>query len=318
MKFKTFNFWKYIGSLPIVKTLINWAKKTSFPGFEKIPIYDIIRFILKEAQTDDISTRANSMAFSFFLALFPASIFLFTLLPLFRFTEDYVQAFRLSISGVLPRNAEDYIFGIIYDVTSKPNGGLFTLGFVLALFFASQGISSMMKGFSKSYESTFKEVNYFQRQWTAIKITVLTSILLTISIITIVLGQLLLNYIFEKLNISFSTQILIQIGRWIFLIILFHAVISSIYRYGAPTIEKFKYFSPGATAAALFMIILSLGFSYFVNNFGTYNKIYGSIGALIVVLIWIQFNCTILLIGYEINASIAVNKNLLKKEKLNE
>jgi membrane protein len=301
-------------SLPLIKNILEWSKKTTIPGFAGVPIYYIINFIIEEIQKDAISTRANSMAFSFFLALFPAIIFLFTLLPLFPITGDYVSTLRESISGVLPINAEEYIFGIINDVVSIPRGGLFTVGFILALFFSSSGIASMMRGFEKSYEDTFKERNYFQRQWTAIKLTFLISILLFVSLVAIVLGKVILAYIFNILGLGASSRILINFARWILVILLFHAVVSSIYRYGAPTIERFHYFSPGATVATFFMIIVSLAFASYVNNFGTYNKLYGSIGALIVLLIWIQFNCTLLLIGYEINASVAVNKNLMKND----
>ena len=298
--------------------LVNWAKTSSFPGFDGVPVYNMLRFMLHEARTDDINTRANSMAFSFFLALFPAIIFLFTLLPYFEFADNYVELLRASITGVLPTDAEDYIFGIITDVTSIPRGGLFTLGFILALFFSSNGIASMMKGFEKSYHDTFKQRNYFQRQWTAVKLTVLVGILLVIAVGTIVLGKILLDYIIEILSIGSSSRYLLNLIRWILVIFMFHAVVSSIYRYAAPTIKRFSYFSPGATVASITMIALSIGFAYFVNNFGSYNEIYGSIGALIVILVWVQINCTILLIGYEINASIAVNKMLLKKEKILE
>ncbi len=313
MKLKKFDFKTYVRGLPVINRLLIWAKKTSFPGFQGVPIYNMLRFLIKEAQTDDISTRANSIAFSFFLALFPSIIFVFTLLPLFNFTGNYVEALRQSISGVLPLNAEEYIFNIITDVTSIPRGGLFTLGFALALFFTSNGIASMMKGFEKSYEDIFKRRNYFQRQWTALKLTFLIGFLLVLSVGTVVLGKLLLTYLFEWLDIGATSRILLSIARWLIVIVMFHAIVSLIYRYGAPMIKRFHYFSPGATVATIFMILLSLAFAYFVNNFGSYNKIYGSIGALIVVLVWIQFNCTILLIGYEINASIAVNRNLLKE-----
>lgn len=318
MNLKNFDFWKYLRSLSWINRLLVWGKKTSFPGFQGVPIYNMLKFLIKEAQKDDISTRANSMAFSFFLALFPSIIFLFTLLPLFPITDDYVAILRDSIAGVLPTTANEYIFEIIEGVTSIPRGGLFTLGFALALFFASNGIASMMKGFEKSYHDTFLKRNYFQRQWTALKLTILLGILLIFSLGSVVLGKVILSYIVDYFNIDGSLRIFLSIARWIIVVIMFHAVVSLIYRYGAPMIKRFHYFSPGATVASIFMILVSLAFAYFVNNFGSYNKVYGSIGALIVILVWIQINCTVLLIGYEINASIAVNKFLLQKPKLAE
>ncbi|GLR19401.1 YihY/virulence factor BrkB family protein [Portibacter lacus] len=313
MKFKDFDLRKYLTKLPIINRILNWAKNTSFYGFEGIPVYDITRFVLKEAQTDDITTRANSMAFSFFLALFPSIIFFFTLLPLFPITADYMATIQNSISGVLPTEAATYINHIITDVVSIPRGGLFTLGFILALFFTSNGVAAMMKGFEKSYHETFIKRSYFKRQWTAIKLTILLGFFLMISLTTVVLGKVILSYVFDLLHIGGASRIFLNIGRWVLVLVAFHASVSSVYRYGAPTIKRFKYFSPGATAATILAIILSLAFAGFVNNFGAYNKIYGTIGGLIIILVWIQFNCTILLIGYEINASIAINKTLIKK-----
>jgi membrane protein len=312
LKLKDFDIRKFLKSLPLISKILNWAKKTSFYGFEGIPIYNITRFVIKEAQKDDITTRANSMAFSFFLALFPAIIFFFTLLPLFPITADYMSTIQKSIESFLPHEASTYINQIIIDVVSIPRGGLFTLGFVLAMFFTSNGVAAMMKGFEKSYHDTFVQRTYFQRQWTALKLTVIIGFFLFISLTTVVLGKVILAYLFEFLNIDAASRILLNIARWIIVVFLFHALVSSVFRYGAPTIERFKYFSPGATVATIFTILLSLAFAAFINNFGAYNKIYGTIGGLIIVLVWIQFNCTILLIGYEINASIAINKNLLK------
>ena len=314
MKQKEFNFWKWFASKPPIAKLLKWAKVRSFPGFGGIPAYDIFRFVIRESIKDNISTRANSMAFSFFIALFPAVIFVFTLLPLFPITLDYVEAMRESLTGVLPESAEEYIFGIVENLVSIPRGGLFTLGFALALIFSSNGIASMMKGFEKSYEGAFKPRGYFQRFWTAIKLTILLTFLLVMSTTLIVLGKVVINYLFTVLSIEGASRVFFNTLRWIFVVALYHAVISSIYRFGAPTIKKFHFYSPGATVATIFMVIVSLAFAYFVNNFGTYNEIYGSIGALIVILVWIQFNCTILLIGYEINASIAVNKALISED----
>lgn len=312
MNLKDFDLKKYLARLPIIGRLLEWAKKTSFYGFEGIPLYDITRFVIKEAQTDDISTRANSMAFSFFLALFPSIIFFFTLLPLFPITANYMETIQNSISSFLPTEASIYINQIISDVVSIPRGGLFTLGFVLAMFFTSNGVAAMMKGFEKSYQDTFIKRTYFRRQWIALKLTLLLGFFLIISLTLVVLGKVFLTYLFDLLSVGIASRYLLNIARWILVLVTFHALVSSVYRFGAPTIEKFRYFSPGATVATAFTIILSLAFASFVNNFGAYNEIYGTIGGLIIMLIWIQFNCTILLIGYEINASIAVNKNILK------
>lgn len=314
MSLKEFDFWKFVRSRKSIDRLLDWAKKRSLPGFKGIPIYNIFKFVIIEATTDDISTRANSMAFSFFLALFPAIIFLFTLLPLLPFTDNYVELLRSYTEGVVPDYVETYIFDIIEGVTSIPRGGLFTLGFALSLFFSSNGIAAMLKGFEKNHQNVFIRRNYFQRQWRALKITLLLGVLFAVTVGLIVLGRIILQNLFSLGELGASSQFLLSAVRWILVIALIHAVVTLIYRYGAPIVKKFHYFSVGATVASFFIILVSLGFAYFVNNFASYNKIYGSIGALIVILVWIQISCTILLIGYEINASIFVNRSLFNKD----
>lgn len=300
--------------LPIVNKIIEWTKRSSLPGFDGVPIYDVVIFLFQETKKDDIITRANSMAFSFFLALFPTLIFLFTCLPLMPFSANYLAIFEESITGVLPINAENYLLNMMRDIMSIQRGGLLSIGFVLAMIFASNGMNALLRGFNKSYEISYFSRNFYKNRLVALKLTFILIILFISSIILIVGSKQLFNYLFEFINAGNYGKLGLKLLRWMIVLFLFYASISVIYRYGPALKRKFKFITPGATMATLFSIMSSLGFAAFVNNFGTYNKIYGSIGALIVIMLWLQINCFILLAGYELNASIAVNRDL----KLNE
>lgn len=199
---------------------------------------------------------------------------------------------------------------MIGGIQQEGNFGLLSIGFFLALYFSSNGMSKLMEGFDKSYNSTFKSRSFFKHRLIALGLTLLLFGLLTMSIGLIVLGRQLLQFIVDTFSLSAASEYTFLTLRWIVVIVLFYSVITSIYRYGPSMVKKIRLLSPGATLATFLSIFSSVLFSYFVNNFARYNEIYGSIGALIVVLIWLQINAFILLLGFELNASIAVNSDL--------
>lgn len=300
----------YLKRIPFVKNIINWSQKTAIPGFDNVPVYNVIAFVIKEAKRDSIVTRSESIAFSFFLSLFPFLIFLLPILSRTPVIENYLEVGRNSIQGVLPSSAEEYIFGIVNSIQLEGQTGWLTLGFFLAIFFSSSGMSTLMTGFDKSYNTVFKSRGYFKQRFIAILLTLLLSTLLVLSIALIVLGQQFLGFLVSNLGLDTSMKSLFGILRWLIMIILYYSIITSIYRFGPSMYKKIKFLSPGATLATLLSILSSVAFSYFVNTFDRYNQVYGSVGALIVILLWLEINAFILLVGFELNASIAVHKGL--------
>jgi len=327
------NLKEKITTHPLIRILLIWSKRNSFPGFFGVPIYDVINFISHEIKQQALITRANSMAFSFFLSLFPFILALLTLLP---YLQEYLLQYLVvqdhevlhmestnSMVGQLKEQFKEFIpagvFNTIADVATTPRPGLLSVGFIFATFFASNGMMSMMRGFEKSYKSTFRKRSGWRKRILAIWLTALIALLVMISVVLVVLGQLLMNWLLNYLSIDTMGSFLLQGLRWIVVIALFYFGIAIIYRYGCSTIRRFSLFSPGATLATLLSILSSLVFSFYVKEFDTYNKLYGYIGTIIVVMIWIQLNAFILLVGFELNASIAVNRDLKilgKKNKI--
>ena len=292
------------------RAMYKWARSSTLPGFDGVSIYDALYFVYLETQKDDISVRAKAMAQSFFLALFPAIIFLLTLLPYMPFTGDYVEIWKSSIQGLLPQEAEGYLFGIMDSLGKKIRVGSQFVSLILMLYFTSNGISTMLSGFAKSYEETFNRRNFFQHKLVALEMTTLLFILLLLSTALVVLGNLLLHAFFEQLHISDTLRIGIDALRWIAVVVLIYTTISILFRYGPAMKKRIRFLSPGAGIATLLSLLSSLGFSYFVNTFGRYNEIYGSLGAIIILMIWMEFNSLAILAGYELNAAIAVNRDM--------
>ena len=301
---------KYLWPTAWLNIILDWSRSYALPGFSDVPIYNIVAFIIKELKADDITTRANSVAFNFFISLFPFIIFILPLVAQIPFVDSFWDDLQNSMDGVIPDNARTFIIDMITGIRQDGQYGIQSLGFLLAVFFSSTGMLHLMYGFDKSYALSFKDRNYFYKRVIALNLTVLVAILFILSVGFIILGGQILGAIFGN---NALTSIGFNVLRWIILLISFYSVITLIYRYGPSLLKPLKLINPGAILATSLSILSSVLFSYFINNFGRYNEIYGGIGALIVIMLWLQINAFVLLAGFELNASIAVNRDLLAR-----
>jgi membrane protein len=250
------------------------------------------------------------------MSIFPSIIVLFTMLPytpIYRMEVDYngekqdfEQVLQQTITEAMPGEAGEMLVGSINDIMKIERGGLLSLGFILAIWFASNGMISMMRGFEKKHRLTFHKRTGWQKRIVALKLTFLLGFVLISSVLFIILGNTLLRLLFNYIDAGWLTRLVLFSFKWVVALTLFYTTFSTIYRYGVSTRKAIPFFNPGAMLATLLSVATSWGFSYYVDNFNSYNKVYGSIGTLIVLMIWIQLNCMILLIGFELNAGIAV------------
>lgn len=301
-------------SLPVT-FLIGISKKIILPGFDGLPLYDVATFFLQGIQKGLITTRAASLAFRFFLALFPFILFLFTLIPYLPI-ENFHEQLLMQLQSILPKEAFNLVRETIDDLVSRPREGLLSVGFILALYFSTNGISAMITAFNQSY-FTIEKRNFIKQRLVAIMlIMILTSLLFT-AVALIIFGKMLLAYLVSyDVITNTATLYIFQISKWLIIILMFYFSISFLYFMGPSRKTKWRFRSAGSTLATVLTIVVSLGFAYFVNHFGQYNKLYGSIGSLIVIMLWIYFNSIIILIGFELNASIhnARQEKLLGEE----
>lgn len=304
------------------KSLKPWAKTVSFPGFFKVPLWDVMSFSLKEFQRFDLMIRANAVSFSFFLALFPSLISLFTLTP---FLKNFLLGFlpadysfdvylQLEIQKIMPGIAGDRLFAFIEDITTQPRIGLFSFGFLSAIFFASNGILALIRGFEKDEMPSFLQWNMLKKRIVAMLLTFLIGGLVIISVVLVIMGSWLTDLWVTYTGSNKSLAFVLNISRWLVIIGLFYTCISLIYRFGAATRKRFRFFTPGSALATILCLGSSLVFSYYVNQFNTYNELYGSIGTIIVLMLWIQLNTLSILIGFELNASILIHSTFTNKD----
>jgi membrane protein len=294
-----------------VKGTLDWSKTRVLPGTGGVTFFEIGKFIWEESKKEGLTTRANSIAFSLFLGIFPFIIFLFTLLPYLPITEDYTLALSNSTKNVLPKNAHAYLMEIIHDITMIKRGGLLSIGFLFALYFASNGVLSLMKGFDKSYKEHFAQRSIWFKRLIALLIVIVLGAIAAGSISFFVFSRYVFALLDGAVNTTRDDKIFYFIYDFLKVISVIGLVIiavNSIYYFGPSFRKKLPFFNIGSLVASSLILISSLVFAFFINNFGKFNEVYGSIGALIVILLWIKINSFILLVGFELNAAIAVNR----------
>ncbi|MEJ5961600.1 YihY/virulence factor BrkB family protein [Pedobacter immunditicola] len=306
---------KQLLKVRIYSLFIDWTKVYILPGFSPLPLYTVAAFFLKEIQKEELINKASSLAYNFMLAIFPAIIFLFALIPFL--PNGFQDQLMDIIALILPHNAFEAFESTITEIVKIQNGKLLSFGILLALIFATNGVDSLMMAFNKS--SLIMETrSWFERRLIALVLTLVIFLSIIICIGAMIVGEVALKYINTGLGIHGSfAYYLIQISRWALLGVLYFFTISVLYRYGPSHAKKWKLFSAGSWLATLLAFLSIWGFSFYINNFGSYNKLYGSIGTLIVIMIWLYLNSLILLIGFELNASVDLTKRSVKIIKPN-
>jgi len=286
-------------ALQVVRKTIRISKILILPGFDKLPIYFVTKFFIKGIRQGLLDTKASSMAFRFFMALFPTLIFLLTLLPYIPIPDFKMELLKL-LEDLLPESGYLFVEETVVDLVTDTDGGLLSFGFIFAIFLATNGIDSMLLAFEDSINVSHNR-NFFHKKLLSIQLLFILTFLIIIAIGAILFSVYLVNFVLEKSSIA---SILLLTGKWIIMAAICFFAISFIYYIGGNRKLKWRFFSAGSTLATLMVLLVSLGFGYYVDNFANYDKIYGSIGTIIVIMLWIYFNSFVLLVGFELNASI--------------
>ncbi len=288
------------------------TKKVKPPLFKGLSLYDIVSFFIKGLYEGAITMRAGAVSFSLFMALFPGIIFIFTLIPYIPI-EGFQDKIFLSLQEILPRSAYDATKETIVDILNTKRGDLLSVTFIFALVFATNGTLALLSGFSYSYHKIdFK--SFWQQYISALWLTIVLSILVIFSLVIVSLGETFLNWLASKKYFEYNMVVYILAGRIITLITTILLAISLLYNFGSVKSGQWSFLSPGSILATLLVVVSSIAFGYYVDNFAQYNKLYGSIGTLLVIMLWIYVNAIGLIIGFELNASIAGAKSHIAKK----
>jgi len=265
----------------------------------------VIVFFLKQVRKVGLNERAASISFNFLMAIPAGTIFLCTLIPYLPISKQVTeQLLELVRDYTINQNTYKLIKEFLDDFLKTERTGLLSLGFLLVIYYSSNAMMTIMRSFDKSLVYATRR-NFLERRWTAIRLTLLILIMALLSIVLLALQGPLLNWVLHLLNIKDKTILTaILFVRWVILIALVYYSIAFIYKYAPAVHKRWRLSSPGTNLATLLVLATTFIFSFWVNHFSNYNKIYGSIGTILIIMFLIYINSLVLLVGYELNVSI--------------
>ena len=279
------------------------AQTITLPLFDGLSLYDVAIFFWKGIYEGAVTSRAASISFSFFLALFPGVIFVFTLIPFIPIDGFQHELFRL-LRDVLPPNSFDAAYSTITDILTIKRGDLLGITVAAALFFATNGTLALIGNFGQTIHRL--NVRGFWSQYlAAFWLTLALALLLIGGIAVLALGEVWIPTLIPGDNGVWITAL----ARWVVLLGLVLFAISLLFYYGPMRSAPWRFISPGALLATVLVWLTSYLFGIYVTDFSRYNQLYGSIGTLIIIQLWIYVNAIGLIIGFELNASMARAKN---------
>jgi membrane protein len=294
---------KWLRNNRIYRWLRIWGRKFTLPGFEGMPIFDVVQFFFSGIRQSSLLARANSLSFTFTLALFPMILFLFTLIPYIP-VEGLQDSILNALDNMLPEQVHGFLQNTITEIVSKQSGGWLSLGFFMAFYFSNNGVIGIMKAFNRSAHA-IETRSWWKMHLVSLGIQIVLILIILVAAGLLILTPLFLHYISENSIVTSGiTIILIQVGKWIILSLLVFLSLSVLY-YLAPAGKRvFRFISPGSTLATILALVFIALFNLYIDHFSQYNKLYGSIGTIIILMLYININAIALLIGFELNASI--------------
>ena len=296
------------------RRLIAWATRIILPGFEGFNVYQIARFFISALAKGHIVTRASAIAFKLFLAFFPAVIVLLTLIPYVPIA-DFQARLLATFQDMMPMEVFKFINSTLEDLVVKKHGTLLSVSFLVGLYLASNSVDAILAGFSGSSNITTWHSPLKQRLLSLGLLVALTALAVIAIPLLTVSGAAILWFTDLNLLPGGAVTLLLFGGKWIVTILVVIAAVSLLYNAGDPTARRFRLFTPGALLAVLLILIVSQALAYMFSHITDYNALYGSIGAILAVQFWIYFNMIAILVGYELNTSIA-RARILRRTRL--
>ena len=316
-----------LDKIPIINWLVAFLKKVKLPAFEGLSLYDLIEMYILGIVQGALSSRASSIAFSLFMALFPLLIFLVALVPIIVpyasiGNENFDAQFLLFLESFLPTATGEYFGEIYQQIKDQKNGGVLSSAFFISIFLMANGVNAIFGGFENSYHIDLTR-NFLRQYAYALMVGLILSILLIFGAAAYVYFEF---YIVEYLSewaaktrgydLTENDIVGAQIGKILFFVILSYFTTAILYYFGTAEGKQAKFFSVGALMTTILFLLTSYLFGVYVEKFARYNELYGALGGLLILMVFIWLNSNILLLGFELNASLnSLRKNINKDDK---
>lgn len=316
--------------IPVVNWLVVFFDKIRLPGFEGLSLYDLLEIYGLGIVRGTLSSRASSIAFSLFMALFPLLIFLVTLIPfLIPYievgNEDFDLQFLMFLESFLPTATGDYFGEIYQQIKDQKRGGLLSSAFLVSIFLVANGVNAIFSGFENSYHIELTR-NFFKQYAYALMVGLILSVLLVVGAIGFVYFEFyIVEYTSEYFGKTFGYEVSriddtgAIVAKVLFYVLLSYFTTAILYYFGTAEGKKAKFFSAGALMTTLLFMLTSYLFGIYVEKFARYNELYGALGGLLILMVFIWLNSNILLLGFELNATLhRLKKNIKSKKEKNE
>ncbi len=292
---------RMIGSAP-VQRMIDRSRKVFVPGFGNFSLYQVWRPFITQLKKSSLSERASAISFNVFMAIPPTLIFIFTLIPYLPISNRLIQQLFMLIRDIVPgENNNTVIINFLNDFLKQPRNDLLSFGLLLAVFFSSNAMMGILRAFDKNYIG-FRKRNGIQKRRAALKLSLSIFILILSSLLILIAQGAVLKWM--GLEIVWLRD-LIHNSRWVIVVLLVFYSVSFIYRHGPALIVKWPFFTPGSVFATSLMILATVLVTFWVNNYSNFNKVYGSISVIFILMVLIFVNALVILIGFELNVTLA-------------
>jgi membrane protein len=287
--------------IPIIRWFVRFFKKIKVPGLKGMSLYDVLEMYIIGIVQGALTSRAGGIAFSFFMALFPFALFILTLIPYVPI-DGFQEGFMQFISQALPPKTSDAVDAVLQDIANNKYGGLLSFGFVLSMFLMTNGINSLFGGFEYTYHKL--QTRSIIRQYiVSLAVSLVLALLLFLTVTVIIYFEVAIHNLTQKGYVS-DDLFWIEIGRYVIVFAMLFTTIGLFYFFGTKEGRIISFFSPGAILTTLLIVVNFKIFGIYVKKFAQYNELYGSIGTLLVLMLFIWLNSIILLLGFELNATI--------------
>ncbi|WP_374402153.1 YihY/virulence factor BrkB family protein [Flavobacterium sp.] len=290
-----------LNKIPVVKQLVSLTKAIKLKSLEGLSLYDILELYVLGIFKGAFSYRASAIAFSFFMALFPFTLFILNLIP-FIPLENFQADFLEFVEEGVPPNTYEAIEAILKDIMETSHQGLLSSGFILSILLMTNGINAILGGFEMSAHITITR-GFFRQYFISLAISLVLSMILLITVAAIVIAEVMI----QKINIRgyVADVSVIEWSRYGFILLMILITTSILYKFGAKETSSIAFISYGAVFTTILIVVSSYVFGIYVTKFAKYNELYGSIGTLLVLMFYIWINCMVLLLGFELNATIS-------------
>ncbi|WP_274475671.1 YihY/virulence factor BrkB family protein [Mangrovimonas aestuarii] len=290
-------------SIPVINLLVSFLKRIKLPGLEGLSLYDLLELYVTGIVKGALTSRAGAIAFSFFMAIFPFLLFILIVIPYVPI-DGFEGEFQAFLESFLPPSTSDFFFTNIFENIDTQSAGMLSTVFMLSMILMANGVNAVFSGFENSYHTQLTR-NVIKQYLYAFGVALILAFLL---IVTVAVFGYFEIYVLGNLN-EFGlreedSQTGLVLAKYMFFVIMVYLATATLYYFGTREGKSSRFFSVGALFTTLLIILSSYLFGVYIDNFSSYNELYGSIGALLILMFYLWLNANILLLGYELNASL--------------